>query len=264
MKKILLLIFVSLTFGDIYAQIPKNTEIVELGEVSLYYEEYGAGEPLILLHGWTQSSQFWAAYLEEYAKSYHVYAIDLRGHGKSSPLTKNFSIKKAANDISALLDYLDLKNVKSIGLSYGGLTLLQLASMDPQRLESMVLIATSHNYSGQDNKALNEQFRFENLPAAFIADLRKIHFQNEAKIKAMFDPTLNYEIRLTKESLRQINIKTLIIHGDNDELLGTNAAFELHRNLPTSNLWIVPDKGHIPIDDTNKVEFLRITNEFLK
>ncbi|MDN5217543.1 alpha/beta hydrolase [Fulvivirgaceae bacterium BMA12] len=264
MKKILHFIFVSLIFAEVYAQIPKNTEIVELKEVNLYYEEYGEGEPLILLHGWTQSSQFWADYIEEYARSYNVYAIDLRGHGKSSPLTKNFSIEKAANDISALLDYLDLKNVKSIGLSYGGLTLLQLASLDPKRLASMVLIGTSHNYSGQDNKTLSEQFRFENLPAAFIEDLKKIHFQDEDKIKAMFDPTLNYEIKLTEESLKRINIKTLIIHGDNDELLGINAAFELHKNLPISNLWIVPDKGHIPIDNTNKTEFLRITNEFFR
>ncbi|MGL1889400.1 MAG: alpha/beta hydrolase [Reichenbachiella sp.] len=264
MKYILYLIFVSLTFGRVNAQNPKNTETVNLGDINLYYEEYGEGEALILLHGWTQSSQFWKEYIEEYAKGYNVFAIDLRGHGKSSSLNSDFSIKRTANDILALMDYLGLDKVNAIGLSFGGLAILQLASLHPDRVKSMVLIGASHKYNGQDNKELSEQFKFKNLPLEYIDELKKIHFNGDDQIRGLFNPNLNYEINLTIENLKKIDIKTLIINGDKDELLGVKPAFELHENLPNSYLWIIPDMGHIAISNHNKIEFQRITNNFFQ
>ncbi|WP_299533402.1 alpha/beta hydrolase [Ulvibacterium sp.] len=262
MKK-LLLILVALLVGQGHAQKPNKTEIVNVNGIELYYEQYGKGEPLLLLHGWTQSSQFWSEYISTYAQSYEVYVVDLRGHGKTTPLTKDFSIQKSANDIIALTDYLSLKGVKAIGLSYGGLVLLQIGGLLPDRLESVILIGASHNYSGGDNKALDNQFTFDDLPPSFVEQLRELHPQGDQQIRALFNPNLNYEIRLEEEDLMAMRTRTLVINGDRDEILGVDAALALHKNLPDSELWIIPNSGHIPIDGTNKSQFLDISIEFL-
>ncbi|MEM1136645.1 MAG: alpha/beta hydrolase [Bacteroidota bacterium] len=264
MANVLFLVLMVLLAGQSAGQVPKKTEIVNVNGIELYYEVYGEGEPLILLHGWTQSSQFWIEYIKEYAKSYEVYALDLRGHGRTTPLTKDFSIKKAANDILAFMDHLSLNKVKAMGLSFGGIALLQLASLNPNRIESMILIAASHNYSGSDNQEIENKFNFDNLPVQFIEQLREIHHHGDQQIRALFDPELNYEIRLNDEDLKLINAKALIINGDQDEIMGINAAVLLYKYLPSSNLWIVPNTGHIPITETNKQLFLTTTIEFLR
>jgi pimeloyl-ACP methyl ester carboxylesterase len=264
MVKILILIFMTLMSGVMHGQVPKKFSTLKVNGIDLYYEIHGQGEPLFLLHGWTQSSQFWSEYLARFVENYQVYTIDLRGHGRTTPLTEDFSIKKVAEDVLALLDHLNLKKIKAIGLSYGALVLLQLASVQPDKLESMVLIGASHQYSGGDNSDLDHEFSFDQLPSSFVKQLQEIHYYGDAQIKAMFDPNLNYEIRLGDKDLESINSRTLIINGDHDEIMGVNGAFALHKHLPNSYLWIVPNAGHIPIMDTNKTKFLDATEEFLK
>ncbi len=263
MKTILSLFLIIFLAEQSYGQLPKKTDTVRVNNIDLYYEVYGEGKPLLLLHGWTQSSQFWSAYIPDYAKTFEVYAVDLRGHGRSTPLAKDFSIKKTADDLIALLDHLSLKKVKAIGLSFGGITLLQLASLHPNRIEAMVLIGAAHNYSGKDNNTLDDKFNFDDLPAQFIEQLKKTHVHGDPQIRALFNPELNYEIRLSDESLRAIQAKTLVVSGDRDEILGVQAAFALHAHLPHSSLWVLPDQGHIPINDTNRSDFIGTTLAFL-
>jgi len=250
--------------GQSFGQLSKETKAIKVNGIDLYYETYGKGEPLMLLHGWTQSSQFWSEYIPAYAEHFTVYAIDLRGHGKTSELTEDFTIKKASEDVLALLDHLQLKKVKAIGLSYGGLTLLQLASMHPERLESMILIGASHSYDGGKNKDLDNTFSYENLPDSFVEELKATHHQGESQIRALFNPDLNYQINLSIEDLNSIKAKTLIIHGDRDEILGITPAITLHENLPNSELWIVPNNGHIAITGSNQDSFLKKSSQFLQ
>ncbi len=247
-----------------YGQTPKKAETVSLNGIQLYYEVYGAGEPLLLLHGWTQTSQSWIEHIADYALHFEVYAVDLRGHGRTTPLSEDFSIKKAAEDILALIHHLNLEKVKAIGLSFGGIALLELTHLHPEKIASMVLIGTAYQYSGQDNQAENQAFQFENLPPEFIEQLRRQHHGGETQIKALFDPKVAYEVRLSKDDLHRIRVKTLIISGDHDTVAGTNTAFELHQHLPSSYLWIVPHGDHTPIYGPQKADFIRLTTAFLK
>src|SRR5688572_25813613 len=82
-------------------------QTIAVNGTTLYYEKSGRGSPLLLLHGWTLTSAFWSPYVAEFESEYEVYAIDLRGHGRSSPLTNNFFIKQAAQDIAELIDKLE-------------------------------------------------------------------------------------------------------------------------------------------------------------
>ncbi len=165
----------------------------------LHYEKSGTGDPLLLLHGWTQSSAFWAPYVTRLQSAFEVYAVDLRGHGRSSPLTKDFSIRQAARDVAELIQTLQLERVKAIGLSYGGLVLLELASAHRSLIERMVVIGTSYRYSGREAAKGKPAFAYENLDPGFAAYLTEQHAHGESQIKALFDPTLDYAINLTED-----------------------------------------------------------------
>ncbi len=245
------------------AQEPIEKEMLEINGAKLYYEVYGHGEPLILLHGWTQSSLFWKEYVKNYSDKFKVYLVDLRGHGRSSPLTKEFSLQLVMKDILGFIDSLNLKKVHGIGLSYGSLVLFKLAKDHPERLKSLVLISAIHNYSGKDNFKGNNTFSFENLPAEFKEELRKNHHHGEAQIRSLFNPELDYEIRLNSEDLRNISTKTLLINGEEDAVLPEAMVKELHQNFTKAEKWMVPGEGHIPITGKYKKAFLERSLLFL-
>jgi pimeloyl-ACP methyl ester carboxylesterase len=252
-----------ITSEQSFGQLSRSTDTVKVNGIDMYYEVYGVGEPLLLLHGWTQSSSFWSDYVPAFAKQFQVYSIDLRGHGRTSPLSDDFSISKTAEDILGLIDYLKIEKVNAIGLSFGGLTLLELARLSPDRINSLILIGSSHNYNGADNNKDGNAITYESLPNSFISELKKTHYHGEAQIKALFNPTLDYKIQLNDKDLNGFNFNTLIIHGDRDEILGIEPAIELHKNIPKSALWIVPNTGHIAINKSNQKIFLSTSLQFL-
>ncbi len=261
-KKFLAFVAISIVSFSSSGQLEKKTEMIKVNGIDMYFEIYGEGEPLFLLHGWTLSSQFWSEYIPAYLKNFKVYAIDLRGHGRTSPVTSDFTIKKSSGDILALLNHLKLKKVKAIGLSYGALTLLELASSHPEKIESMILIGASHNFKGGENT--NTSFSFEDLPSSFVENLKDLHQHGESQIRAMFNPNLNFQIRLSDEELKKIASKTLIVHGDRDEVIEVEHAIALYKNLPNAALWIVPNTGHLAITGTNFDDFLEKSLRFLR
>lgn len=263
MKAFIPYIIMALISGHSFGQLLKNSETVKVNGIDMYYEVYGEGEPLLLLHGWTQSSKFWAEYIPTYVQHFKVYAVDLRGHGRTSKVTFDFTIEKSSKDILAFLDYLQIKKIKAIGLSYGGLTLLELASSNPGRIASMILIGASQSYNGGENNNGDTTFSYDNLPPAFVEELHKIHHHGEDQIKALFDPNLNYKIDLSDEKLNAFRIRTLIVHGDRDEILGLDPALSLYKNIPNSELWIVPNTGHLAILGSNQKSFLTRSLRFL-
>jgi len=134
MKNIIVKVFilsalVGLSARNVFSQKPKKTETVAINGVEIYYEVYGYGAPFLILHGWTQSSASWKNLVPLFSSQYELYLVDLRGHGKSSPLTDDFSIQLASNDLLTLVDQLGLEQINAIGISFGGMVLLQLENL---------------------------------------------------------------------------------------------------------------------------------------
>src|SRR5215475_1135900 len=109
--------------------------------IDLAYEVRGDGPPLLLLHGFFGSSGDWVHLfdLDALARRYRVIAPDLRGHGRSSNPSGEFTYRQCGADVAALLDHLDIARCKAVGVSAGGNTLLHLATQQPERVAAMVL-----------------------------------------------------------------------------------------------------------------------------
>jgi pimeloyl-ACP methyl ester carboxylesterase len=219
MKHLLFFAAAMLNVTQSFSQTPKKIETVTLNGTGIYYEVYGKGEPLFLLHGYTQSSKYWVPYLADYVNDFEVYLVDLKGHGKSSPFTETLSIKAAAMDIEALIKYLKLDSIKAIGYSYGGDVLFQLAILRPGLIKSMISIGACGTWNAKDYPDWIEYLSYKN-----IANLKWIHEQqtNEKQIRAILDQFPNYQISIREDELKTIQTKTLIVLGDQDTSVVTN------------------------------------------
>ncbi|PKG43836.1 alpha/beta fold hydrolase [Psychroflexus sp. MES1-P1E] len=260
MIKITTLITLLLMSTNILSQTPKKTESVSINGKNLYYEIYGKGKPLFLLHGYTQSSKSWRPYIKDYVKEYEVYLIDLTGHGKSEPFKQDLSIEAVAQDLNGLIQYLKLKKIKAIGFSFGGDVLYQLALISPYVIESMITIGAVGTWTINDFPEYLKAFTFENRNN--FPWLKTSHDGDE-QIKAMMNQFKNYTVKVSDEELQSIKPEILIMIGDDDEGMDLGEVFRVKKNLPKSDLWILPNVAHGAHEGETKDEFIIKSKAFL-
>jgi pimeloyl-ACP methyl ester carboxylesterase len=256
--KLFILAWILLTLTKCFSQTPKKAEVISLNGANVYYEVYGIGEPLFLLHGYTQSSKYWLPYLSDYINDFEVYLIDLRGHGKSGPFKENLSIA-AANDVDALARYLKLDSIKAIGYSYGGDVLFQLAVLHPTLVKSMITIGSCGRWNAKDYPDWLEDLSYKN-----IGNLKWMQeYQvNEAQSKIILEQFPNYNVYISDQEMKNIQAKTLIVLGDQDNSIPLDCVSQTRKNLSDSYLWILPFSHHGAHEGKNKKEFIRVSKEF--
>lgn len=89
-------------------------------DAKIYYEDHGAGPPIVLVHGWMCSSKFWQKNVTELAKEFRVVTLDLRGHGNSSKGLTGHTIRHYGRDVREIIEHLGLQEVVLVGWSLGG------------------------------------------------------------------------------------------------------------------------------------------------
>ena len=109
--------------------------------LNLYYEIQGKGEPLILLHGGVGASEMFDAILSTLAKSRQVIAVHLQAHGRTADIERPLSFEFMADDIAALIKYLDLERTDLLGYSLGGEVALQTMIRHPELIRKLVLVS---------------------------------------------------------------------------------------------------------------------------
>jgi pimeloyl-ACP methyl ester carboxylesterase len=116
--------------------------------LSLYYEEHGSGEPLVLLHGGIGASEMFAAILDELAEARRVIAVDLPGHGHTRDVDRPLRAELLADDVAALIEHLGLERADVMGYSLGGMVALRTAIQHPARVRRLVLVSTAFRRDG--------------------------------------------------------------------------------------------------------------------
>lgn len=260
MKKCILFLILTLTTDYGFSQVPKKAETVLVNGKNIYYEVYGQGKPLFLLHGYTLSSKSWLPYVNDFDKEYEVYLIDLTGHGKSEAFKQNLSIKSVAEDVDSLVEYLKLKKIKAIGFSFGGDILYQLALINPSLIESMITIGAVGTWTVNDFPEDQKAFTFENR--ANFKWLLTNHGTDD-KIKALMEQFNNYVVKVSNEELQSIKPEVLIMIGDDDAGMDLEEVARVKKNLPNSDLWILPNVAHGAHEGETKDEFIIKSKVFL-
>ena len=260
MKKLSVLSIILLISISSMAQDLVKNETVSLNGKKTYYEVYGKGEPLFLLHGYGGSSKDWLPYVLDFYEDFEVYLVDLQGHGKSDIFDSNWSINSVARNFNDLMEYLKLDRINAIGFSYGGDVLFQTALINPSAIESMITIGCIGTWNAEDYPDYVQYFSYSN-----IKNLTWMSAFNTSdnQIRAILDYFTNYRVELSDEQFKSIQAEVLIILGDNEDSIPLEEVSRARRNLPKSDLWIMPDSGHGAHKGKNRKDFLRVSNAFL-
>jgi len=143
---------------------------IELGGMHYEYEVTGSGDALLLLHGFTGSKDVWRRFLPSWSRNLQVIAIDLPGHGKtdSPDEWERYSIEQTAGDMITLLDSLGVKQAHVLGYSMGGRLAITIASLYPERVQSLVLESCTPGLESEEE--CEERKRHDWQQADFIME----------------------------------------------------------------------------------------------
>lgn len=227
---------------------------VKIGNIDIYYEEYGVGKPLLLLHGFGGCSQNWHPFISQLSEHYRLIVVDLRGHGHSTNPENTFTHLEAANDVFLLLEKLGINNFSAMGMSTGGMTLLHMATNQPRRIHSMVLISTT-SYFPDQARAIMRRASFNTMPPEVKGMYRECAKRGDEQIRQLITQFnalhANYnDMNFDAQSLSTITARTLIVHGDRDKFFPVEIALSIYRSIPDAMLWIIPNGDHVPIYDS--------------
>jgi pimeloyl-ACP methyl ester carboxylesterase len=248
--------------------LPQSPGRIEtLNGVQLYFEVHGAGEPLLLLHGFSGSSQDWIPSLAQWGSDFQLILPDLRGHGRSGILSKHFRHDDTATDMFALLDHLKINACSAVGISAGGNVLLHMATKQPARIKAMVLVSATPYFPAQARPLMNQYP--DTLPEQQWEILRRRHPGGDAQIRAILASTKSFatsydDLNFTPPLLSTIQARAFIIQGDRDPLYPVELSLEMARAIPNSRLWIIPNAGHGPVIGDRWPEFIKTSSAFLQ
>ena len=234
----------------------------------MYYETYGQNEPLVLLHGFLGCGADWGQVFKGAPEGFRSVIPDLRGHGRSTNPPGAFTLRQSAVDVLALLDALNIQRCKGIGVSGGAQTLLQMAAIQPDRVEAMVLVSAAH-YFPEQARVIMRKMSPDNQPESEWQAMRQRHKLGDAQIRALWHQANAFkdsyeDMTFTPPQLATIKARTLIVHGDHDPLYPVSIAVEMFTSIPRSNLWIVPNGGHGPIFGKQSGAFVETAMAFLR
>jgi len=204
----------------------------EVNGIRMYYEIYGSGKPLVLLHGSGGSIRNARPKIDYFKQYFKVIAIDSRAHGKSvDSTTKDLTYVQMAYDIDVLLDSLNIDSAYVFGQSDGGILGLLLAINYPKKISKLVTYG-ANIFPG--NKAIFDEI------VNLIADTLKVTKNfNTRRLYSL----LAYQPDITDKDLKKIQCPILIITGDRDAIR-LEHSIEIFNNIANANLFVMPGATH--------------------
>lgn len=252
---------------------------VKVRDISLYYEQYGKGEPVIFSHGMLDDCSVWKAQTDILAQKHTVILYDHRGHGKSDKPRGDYSVQTLADDLNGLILGLNLDKVTLVGHSLGGMTVLMLTLDHPDRVSKLVLVSTTASTLvqlplvgtiiaglgslvpyGMFARRMQGRKGYSPPEEVINPDLERAtqvpKYVAYACIRGM---VTNYDVR---RRVSQIQAPTLIVAGERDRGISVRMSRFLHREIKGARLEVIPNCGHVVMIE-KPVEFNNILTGFL-
>ncbi len=258
---------------------PAQSGYVPVNGTKIYYEVYGEGQPLVLLHGAFMTIEMnWGQLIPELSKTRKVIAIEMRGHGHTPFSDGKLDLATMASDVDGVMNYLKVESADVVGYSMGGSIAYQLTIQNPKRVKKLVVISSTYKSSGWLPAVTNSFKSFK--PEFFTNTPLKTAYDAAAPDKTKWTPFLEQMIVFLKTpfdmgdaNIAKITSPVLLISGDNDgldkvelvktyQLLGGGVSADMVP-MPKSHLAVVPSQSHVSLMMQTKT-ILGYLDDFLK
>lgn len=241
--------------NSVYGKNDSAGKVLKLKDAELYYEVYGEGQPLVLLHGNGGSIKEFYKQIPELSKHFKIIALDTRAQGKSKDLTQNnLTYTIFADDLKSLMDHLGLHKVNIMGWSDGGNTGLEFSLKYPENLNKLIIIGANAFPEGVEKSLLNnfklkaQVLKLENTPDKI----------KEARLLTL----MLHEPDINKKALNKITSPVFVIAGENDVIKKEHTEM-LAKELRNSKLKIYTNASHyVPFEVADELN--RDVIDFLK
>jgi pimeloyl-ACP methyl ester carboxylesterase len=259
--------------NDVTAQ---NGKFVQVNDLKMYYEEYGSGEPLVLVHAsLATGAGNWKAYVPYLSEYFRLIMPYLRGHGRTNNPQGEIRLPTLTDDLVAFIKALKLEKTFLCGWSGGGDIALDVGIRYPNSVRAMVVGGVTHRVSEGYYKSMQAMGaeapgkvnieQFEKAMPQLAELLRVAHSQSPDHWKTllsqisheMLEPTLP-----SHDNLKKITAPTLIIWGDRDQFLPVEDAIELYRLIPNAELSVLPNTDH-SLSRSRVEQFANLAKDFL-
>ena len=224
-----------------------NGQYISIQNTGIYYEKYGEGTPLLLLHGGLGSIDYFGMVIPELSNHFKVIALDFPGHGRSYH-ADTLSYQLQSDYVSEMIDIMRLDSVYLLGCSMGSNVALVLAHDRPDKVKRIISDGGIINAAGSkiDIIKRNESITLETLSSSWINWYNSINPQKEKLEKLLNDSKrMAWELPILSGSkISSIKSRTLIMMGDRDGFIKLEHGLELYRSIPNSEFCVIPYGGH--------------------
>jgi pimeloyl-ACP methyl ester carboxylesterase len=245
-----------------------NGKYVQLSGRQVYYEEYGAGDTVLMLHGGPGSIAHFSKLIPELSRTYKVIAMDTPGQGHSERI-ENVSYQILAENASEFIDKIGIEKCYVVGWSDGATTGLLLAAKRPDVVSKVFVSGGFSNIDGftdEDKKfwsTITPEI-VEQSWGGWHLEYQRLYPENDWRtliqdLKSM----VNDKIYITEEQLKSITGKVLLAYGDNDAFTLEHVVY-LYRTIPDCELMIFPGTSHSTFEEQPGMMLLAVKNFFNK
>jgi pimeloyl-ACP methyl ester carboxylesterase len=226
-----------------YGNNPSAGHYINVGDAKLYYEIYGQGPPLVMLHGGVYGGiDEFEPFISKFAEKYRVICIATRGHGKSELGKEPMSWRQRSEDAYKIIRSITKDSVVVLGFSDGGNSAYKLAATHPELVKKMIVIGAAGNPVRDE-------------PASYSPEMllgqAKDYF--EGRLKIMPEPkrwgealsqlnNLYNNDRIGDETFKAIKCPTVVMAGEEDHL---DNIVKAHKAIANSNISVIPGCGHV-------------------
>jgi pimeloyl-ACP methyl ester carboxylesterase len=248
MKQLLALFFLVFISFQLFSQqdaVPYGSnkamgKFLRINGVNLYYEIYGTGEPILLIHGNGTGIKGWSAQIAHFSKKYQVIAVDCRGRGQSELGSDSLTYMQQASDLAKLLTALKAENVTVIGKSDGAIIGLLMAIHYPGTMKQLV----SYGANAEPYGLYPESVRDIHLTRVKAEEmLVKGDSTKNWKLEQQKNRMMEFQPHITAEDLKKISVPVLVMSCDRD-VIKEEHTFWIYRNIRFASLSISPGEVH--------------------
>jgi 3-oxoadipate enol-lactonase len=247
---------------------------VQLDGFEMFYECHGTGPAVVFAHGAGGTHLSWWQQIPFFSEHFQCVTFDHRGFGRSRDVGDKPGQRAFVQDLLNLLDHLDIQKAALVGQSMGGWTALGFASSFPERVTALVMCDSPGGYTNSEVDRLMAA-RFEDREAfakSFSEQEPELAFLYEGIRRSTVDRTSDdwsnlrrglFSAPVDASRVIENEIPTLFVVGEEDSIFPPELIEAVHRDIPGSELAIIPDAGHSVYFERPKV-FNRLVKEFLK